>query len=219
MPFQMKFLLMMSACGNMSGLAVLKLIVTLCPRIRCVSDGKWYSEKEEFTRNTAVAIKEVIPDPMRSCLGLPGRNCILNHSSLSYTCLVTPPKVIDLWSGHVAMSCDCGLHGKVILSYMVKFQKVEQAGAPVRVRVHTSQSPSSHDFAPNTLPFGQYAWRSCYVHGSGIPRGCCTCSVSWTAKGSVACKDPTSSVWTWSVAAGSDKHCDLHALLQNTTFV
>jgi hypothetical protein len=84
---------MMCTRGNMSGFAVLILIVILCPRIRRVSckliglqknksqsitkhtDGKWDSEKDEFTRNTTIAVKEVIPYPMRIRLGLPGRNC------------------------------------------------------------------------------------------------------------------------------------------------
>lgn len=78
------------------------------------TNGKWDSEKNEFTRNTTVAIKDVIPHPMRTGLGLPGGNCckskgqprqdvrmrlqqrrtILNHSSLFHNVPVTPPKVL-----------------------------------------------------------------------------------------------------------------------------
>lgn len=93
---------MCSTRGNMSRFAVLILIVTLRPRIRRVScklidlhietvsqsitrhtDGKWDSEKDEFTRNTTVAVKEVVPHPMRSRLGLPGRNSCSQRSPSS----------------------------------------------------------------------------------------------------------------------------------------
>ena len=49
------------------------------------------------------------------------------------------------------------------------------------------QRQSPHDFVPNTLPFGQYAWYTRYDDCNGIPRGCCKFSVSSTAKCPVAC--------------------------------
>ena len=42
------------------------------------------SEKYKFARNTTVAVKEVIPHPMRSRLGLPGRNCCQKSALSKY---------------------------------------------------------------------------------------------------------------------------------------
>jgi len=92
----------MTATMSVSSFAVLPLVVLLRPTIRSVADAKRNDPIHHFLGQAAVTIEKVVADEVVRCTLAGRRNGILRDPFLLLNSSITPPKVINLWRGHIA---------------------------------------------------------------------------------------------------------------------